>query len=77
MPVILATWEAEIRRVVIGSQSRQIVQETLSQKYPTHNRVGGVAPVIGNLPNKGGALSSNPSTAKKRQHFTRYGRTCL
>jgi hypothetical protein len=29
-PVILATQETEIRRIAIQSQSRQIVQETLS-----------------------------------------------
>jgi hypothetical protein len=32
MPVILATQEAEIRRIMIRSQPRQIVCETLSQK---------------------------------------------
>jgi hypothetical protein len=32
LPVILATQEAEIRRIAVQSQSRQIVLETLSQK---------------------------------------------
>jgi hypothetical protein len=32
MPVILATWEAKIKRIMVQSQPRQIVQETLSQK---------------------------------------------
>jgi hypothetical protein len=32
MPVILATQEAEIRRISVQSQPRQIVEETLSQK---------------------------------------------
>jgi hypothetical protein len=32
MPVILATQEAEIRRIIDPSQPRQIVHETLSQK---------------------------------------------
>jgi hypothetical protein len=32
MPVILATQEAEIRRIGVQSQPRQIVHETLSQK---------------------------------------------
>jgi hypothetical protein len=31
-PVILTTQEAEIRRIVIGSQPGQIVPETLSRK---------------------------------------------
>jgi hypothetical protein len=34
MPVILATKEAENRRIVVQSQTRQIVCETLSQKKP-------------------------------------------
>jgi hypothetical protein len=33
MPVILATQEAEIRRIAVQSQREQIVLETLSQKY--------------------------------------------
>jgi hypothetical protein len=37
MPVILATWEAEIRRIMVQIQFRQIVCEALSQKYPTQN----------------------------------------
>jgi hypothetical protein len=32
MPVILATQEAEIRRITIQSQLREIVQATLAQK---------------------------------------------
>jgi hypothetical protein len=34
-PVILATQEAEIRRIKFQSQLGQVVQETLSQNYPT------------------------------------------
>jgi hypothetical protein len=30
MPIILATQEAEIRKIVVESQPRQIVHETLS-----------------------------------------------
>jgi hypothetical protein len=37
-PVILATQEAEVRRIVVRSQSRQIVLKTLSQKYLTHKK---------------------------------------
>jgi hypothetical protein len=33
MPVILATQEIEIRRILVQSQSGQIVLKTLSQKY--------------------------------------------
>jgi hypothetical protein len=44
-PVILATQETEIRRIMDGSQSRQIVHKTLSQKYLTLKSVGGVGQV--------------------------------
>jgi hypothetical protein len=42
-PIILATQEAEIRRIMVRSQSRQIVHEILSQKTLHKNRAGGVA----------------------------------
>jgi hypothetical protein len=32
MSVILATWEAEIKRISVQGQPRKIVQETLSPK---------------------------------------------
>jgi hypothetical protein len=38
MPVILHTREAEIKRIVVQSQPRQIIGKTLSQKTP--NRKG-------------------------------------
>jgi hypothetical protein len=34
MPVILATQEAEIRRITVQSQPEQMVLENLSQKNP-------------------------------------------
>jgi hypothetical protein len=37
MPIILATWEAEVRRIMVQSQPQQIVCETLSWKNPTQN----------------------------------------
>jgi hypothetical protein len=40
MPVILATQEAEIRRIEVRSQPGQIVCETLSQKPFTKRAVG-------------------------------------
>jgi hypothetical protein len=46
VPVILATQEAEISRVMAQGQSKQIVFETLSQKYPTQKRAGRVAQVV-------------------------------
>jgi hypothetical protein len=56
MPVILATQEAEIKRIVIQSQPGQIVCKTLSQK-----RKGLVEWL------KVKALSSCPSIAKKKK----------
>jgi hypothetical protein len=32
MPVILVTWEAEIRRILVGDQPRKIVPENPSPK---------------------------------------------
>jgi hypothetical protein len=58
MPVILATQEAEIRRIMVRSQPRQIVHETLSQKRNHHKK--GLAMWL-----KVKALSSNPTTANK------------
>jgi hypothetical protein len=43
MPVILATQEAEIKRIAVQSQLRQIVHETLSRKNPSQKWAGGVA----------------------------------
>jgi hypothetical protein len=45
-PVILATEEAEIRRIPVQSQLGEIVRETLSQKNPSE-RAGGVAQTVG------------------------------
>jgi hypothetical protein len=38
MPVIIATQEAEIRRILVRSQPRQIVHNTLSQKKPSQKK---------------------------------------
>jgi hypothetical protein len=43
MPVILASQEAEIRRIRAQSQPGQTVLKTLSQKTLHKNRAGGVA----------------------------------
>jgi hypothetical protein len=42
MPVIRATQEAEIRKISVRGQPRQNESETLSQKYSTQKRTGGV-----------------------------------
>jgi hypothetical protein len=67
MPVILATQEAEIRRIVFQSQPEQIVCKTLSQKNPSQKRAGRVAQVVQCLSSKCEALNSNPNTANKNK----------
>jgi hypothetical protein len=52
MPEILATQEAEIRRIEVQSQTGQVARETLSQKKPknkkpSQKRAGGMAQGIG------------------------------
>jgi hypothetical protein len=60
MLVIPATQEAEIRGIAVGSQSRQLVPETLFQKCPT------LKGLVECLLSKHEALSSNPCTSPKR-----------
>jgi single-stranded DNA-specific DHH superfamily exonuclease len=45
--MILATQEAEIRRIEVRSQPGQILRETLSRKHPLQKRTGGVAQGVG------------------------------
>jgi hypothetical protein len=52
MPVILATQDAEIQRILVQSQPGQIVQETLSQKYSTQKGACRVVQVAECLPSK-------------------------
>jgi hypothetical protein len=59
-PVILASQEAEFRRITVRSQPGQIVHELLSQKYPIQKRADGVAQVVEHLPGKCESLSSSP-----------------
>jgi hypothetical protein len=42
-PIILATQEAEIRRIMVQSQPRHIVHKTLPQKTHHKNRAGEMA----------------------------------
>jgi hypothetical protein len=44
MPVILATQEAEIRRISVPSQPGKIVHKTLSQKKTITKKAPGVSP---------------------------------
>jgi hypothetical protein len=68
-PKLLATWEVEIRRIMVQSQPRQIVHEILSQKYSTQKRTGEAAQVIEPLPSKQGP-KFKPHTTKKKKKKT-------
>jgi hypothetical protein len=59
MPVILAMQEAEIRRITVGSQPRQVVCETLFRKTLHKNRAGRVAQSEG--------LEFKPQYCKKKE----------
>jgi hypothetical protein len=61
-PVIPAAQEAEIRRIAVLSQPRQIVLESLSQKNPSQKR--GLVEWL-----KVKALSSNPDTEKQKKRL--------
>jgi hypothetical protein len=65
--VILATQEAEIRRIEVQGQSWQIVGDIKSRKYATHKRAGRLAQVVEHLPSNREALKSNSTTAKKKK----------
>jgi hypothetical protein len=71
-PVILTTWEAEIRRIKVQASLGQIVLETLSQKHPTQKRAGGVSQVVEWLPSNREALSSNRTAVKKKHLLKGY-----
>jgi hypothetical protein len=43
MPVKLANQEAEISNITVQSQPGQILHKTLSQKYPTQNKILSIA----------------------------------
>jgi hypothetical protein len=66
MPVILATQEAEIKRIVVQSQLGQIVQKTVSQKCPTRKGVCGMA-VAECLHNKCQTLAQYLKKKKKKE----------
>jgi hypothetical protein len=67
MPVILATQEAEIRRIEVQSLLKQVVHKTLSQRHPIQKRADRVDPVVECLPSKCEALSSKPQDCQKKK----------
>jgi hypothetical protein len=66
-PFVLATQEAEIRKIMVWGQPRQRVHKTLSWKYPPQKRAGGVAQMVQHLPSKRETLSSNPGITRKKK----------
>jgi hypothetical protein len=65
--VILATWEAEIRRITVQGQPGQIVHETPPfPKITIEKWIGIVAQVVEDLLCKCKALSSNPFPTRKK-----------
>jgi hypothetical protein len=46
MPVILATWEAEIRRIEVQGQTGQVFCKTTSPKITRAKWTGGVAKAV-------------------------------
>jgi hypothetical protein len=60
MPIILATQEAEIRRIVVETGPRS----SSKNKYPIQIRADRVSHLVECLNNKNEVLSSNPSMAK-------------
>jgi hypothetical protein len=70
MSIILATWEAKIRRTAVWSQPRQKVPRTLSQKHPTQNRAWwSGSRGIALIPSKHETLSFNTSGGEKEKKY--------
>jgi hypothetical protein len=66
--LLLATQEAEIRKITIGNQSWANSSKDPILKIPnTKKGAGGVAQVVEHLPSKHEALNSSPNTVKKKK----------
>jgi hypothetical protein len=70
MPIILASWEAEIKRIIVQNKPDSLLDPI--SKIPNTKRASGVAQVAECLLNKPETLSSNLTTAKqnKTKNFT-------
>jgi hypothetical protein len=66
-PIILATQEAEIKRLLIRSQPGKIVCETLSQQYPTLKRDGRLAQVVEPLLSRQFSVQTHSTTKTKKE----------
>jgi hypothetical protein len=67
MPVILATQEAELRRITGRGQPQENSSQDPISKTPSQKRAGGVNQVVEGLPTRCEALSSNLRATKKRR----------
>jgi hypothetical protein len=67
MSVNLATWEAEIRKIEVCGQPRQITLETPISKITRAKWTGSMDQEVECLLCKGKALGSNPSPTKQRK----------
>jgi hypothetical protein len=74
MPIILASWETEIRRIVVQSQPKKVVLMTSISKITGAEWSRGVAQVVECLLCKCEALSSNPCPAQKKKSCGRLKR---
>jgi hypothetical protein len=66
-PVILATWEAEIRRITVQSHSKQIVHKTPVSKTTRAKWTGGVTQAIEDLFCKHSPEFKSQSHQKKKE----------
>jgi hypothetical protein len=67
MTEILATWEAEIRKIMFQSQTRKIVCEISIFKITRAKCTRGVTQAMEQLLYKHNALSSNPSSTPAKK----------
>jgi predicted transcriptional regulator len=77
-PVILATQEAEIRRVEVRSQPGEIVHKTLSGKYLTQKRAG-KSPEFKpqyNRKKKKKDITKDPTNIEEKKQESRAQRCC-
>jgi hypothetical protein len=63
-PIILATWEADIERIKVQGQPRQIVHKTPISKISTAKWTGSLAQVVERLLCKHEDLNSTPVPPK-------------
>jgi hypothetical protein len=72
MPIILATWEAEIGRIMVPDQLRQVFLETPISKIIRTKWTESVAQGVERLLCKCEPLSSNFSPTKKKKKKKKY-----